>query len=252
MSLTPTKSWEGARVGDVEAATLAATVAAVSTEASPKLSAATTTTSASTLASTITSELASAATPSAASAASWTTIASIGGNVVLPVKLQRVLGLLMLLALGFATRPDHEVLLIWVARKLTALWELLLRTLVGFTCLESAVTESQALLGLFGQILIIRLRLVLRLCSRILTRLLTVGTRASVSESWIGATRVWCKAWLILGLGSSNVFAGLLVIPFSIAILCTTPAVRCLLLVVAVKKVSLVSNNKRAATLLTS
>lgn len=212
---------EGARVSRVDAATLAtATTTELATVATAAPSAAS---------APIASELATAfaASTSTTPAASATTVAGVSRRVVLAVEVESVLVLLLALAASLLLGADEEVLRF--ALDLRAGRELLLGALVRFARLQAIATQSQTLLGLLGEILIVRLGLLLGLGSGLLANSLASLARA-VAESRIATAGVGSPSSLVLRFCSSNRVPGLLISPLAGASV-LTPAVRCLLLV---------------------
>lgn len=118
-----------------------------------------------------------------------------------------------------------EVLLLHTLDGL-ALGELLVGALVGLADGEAVATESLALLGEVGKVLVVGLALVL----------LGLGSGSRTvragAESRVGGASVGSEASLVLSLGGSNSVTSLLVVPLGLALL-VTPAVTGLLLVLA-------------------
>jgi hypothetical protein len=139
--------------------------------------------------------------------------------------------LIGLFALCLATRAFDEVLLFWVAAGDSAFWELLLGALVRLAYLQRLVAEGETLLGLLGQILVIRLRFLFWLSWRSVLVYDFAWSAWSVGEGWISSTGVRCEAGFVLGLRACNFFASFLVVPFCGSALLVSPALRGLLLV---------------------
>jgi hypothetical protein len=153
------------------------------------------------------------------------TVSSVGSGVVLAVKGERVLGLVLLGAVLLGAGAG-EVLLVGALDGL-ALRELLAGTLVGLADGEAVAGKSLALLGEVGEVLLVRLGVVLRLGLRSGGDAVRAG-----SESRIGGGGVGNQACVVLRFGGSNVNTGLLVGPLGLA-LYAAPTVTSLLLVLA-------------------
>ena len=205
---------EGARVVGIEATSRRTTTAAA-TEIAPRVS---TTTTAS---STITTSAATSATASTATAA---TVVGVGRRIVLAVENDNILLLGLLFLAGLGAGAGEVVLLLGVARELSALG-LLLGALVGLSRLERAA-ESKTLLGLLGKVLVVGLGLLLGLGG---------GSVFADGGTSIGAPAI-CGLLLSFSLG--NGFASGLVGPFGLSVGSVTPSVSGLLLLVAVTTIS--------------
>lgn len=179
---------------------------------------------------TLTTATSTAAATAATTLATTTTgtttaaVTSVRGGVVLAVQGKSVLGLVLLGAVLLAGGTG-EVLLLHTLDGL-ALRELLAGTLVGLADGEAVATESLALLGEVGKVLVVGLALVL----------LGLGSGSRTvragAESRVGGASVGSEASLVLSLGGSNSVTSLLVVPLGLALL-VTPAVTGLLLVLA-------------------
>ena len=208
---TSAATWSAATVRAVATAVATGTASRVSTAtSSTTLSTVTTvSTPASTVAAVTTTECTTASTAAA-------TATLLGdGSVVLAVELYPLLLLDLLLLLGLAAGSCEEHLVLRVALESGAFWELLLRAFVGLANLGSVVAESLALLGQIGEVLLVRLRVVLwlrwrnilgcRRCSR------TVGERG------VTVVGVRGEASIVLGLCLCDDIASLLVVVLALA-----------------------------------
>lgn len=228
--LLSTQGWESTLIAGVESTTRDATVlaAVLATRSPSRLSLAASTSTTASAPTAITSCLTSAS----ASTAATTTRATIlfDGCVVLTLDDKEILFLLLLLFALLAARARHEVLIFWVALERGALWELLLATLIGFARCKTAAADSETLLRLLSQPLIVGLRFVLRLRrSRIILASWSIW---AVAKCWVRAGGVWGEARLILGLGLCDGLACLFIRPLTRAGV-LAPAFLGLLLVVA-------------------
>jgi len=192
---------------------------------------------------TIATELASVTTTSrfatsgsTTTTASATTVARVGGRVVLTIEVESVLVLLSLLLLLLGLETGEEIL--GFALDLGTGRELLLGAFVGLAGLQSLAAERHALLGQIGQILVVRLGLVLLGLGRGILANSLAGSAGSSRECGIGARGIRGPG-VVLGLGVGNGIASLLVRPLRRTGL-ATPAVSHLLLVLAEEEVSCV------------
>lgn len=150
------------------------------------------------------------------------TVTSVGSGVVLAIESDGVLGL-VLLGLVLLGTGAGEVLLVGALDGL-ALGELLGRALIGLADGEAVAGKSLALLGEVGEVLLVRLGVVL----------LSLGggvhTVRAGGEGRVGTSGVGSETRVVLSLGGGNVGASLLIVPLRLTLL-VAPAVAGLLLV---------------------
>lgn len=237
VNLLAAEGREGALVGSVDATTRTSTgsatrgrvtVASVATEATPEFATAAPAAVTPTVA-TGSVTTATSTTSSATSTPSTTVV--LDGRVVLALQHNKILGLILLLALLLATGSGNEGLILGVALKCLALWEFLLRALVRLACLQLLAAESQTLLGKLSEILVVGLGNFLWLGWR---RLLNLGRGGSwpVAESCVATRSVRGEASIFLDLGGCDGLTSLLVVQLGISSL-GAPSLGSLLLVLA-------------------
>lgn len=165
------------------------------------------------------------ATSTTSTTTAATALTRVDRSVVLAVHREEVLRLVLLLASLLTARAGEVVLLL--AGESLALGELLLGAFVGLAEGKVATTKCEALLGLLGQVLVVRLGLLFWLGV-----LLTDLVRA-VAESWVGTAGVWGEARVVVNLSLGDSGSSGLVGKFTLASL-GTPAVGSLLVVLSI------------------
>lgn len=218
-------------------ATITTVAAAITTEAAAITTEAAAASSGVSAATSTSAEFASAftsatAATAAATSTTSTVIARVGRGVVLAVDGEKVLLLHFLLAAGLLVGGGHVVLLFGSALDRLALGEVLLGALVGLTDLQGAAAQRQALLGLLGEVLVVRLGVVLGLRGGGLDIAILVSELGAVGESRVFGIDVGSEASFVLRFGLSNGLAGFFIGPLGGAGF-STPSVCGLLLVFA-------------------
>lgn len=195
---------EGRLVLSVQVATSArSTTVAVATGSSVREVAASTaaTALASATATTVAAAIA-ASTTSAATPTTSTAVTRVDRSVVSGVHSDQVLRLVLLLA-GLLAAGACEVGFLSIASMRGSFGELLLGALIGLAELQVTTAESQTLRSDLGQVLVVRLGLVLLRCNV----LSAGGAIRTVRESGIGARGIRREAALVSSLGFGNLSA---------------------------------------------